>query len=254
MRHAEADYLVRLDSDDFIHERFVEVLSAALDAHPQAGYAHPAVMWIHMDGREFKESRLFRPTGYQGPEEALRLGVQGSRHCANIVLFRRSALEAVDFCTGNPDRGEDYNIFLKLADAGFGNWYTSEILASFRVRHGKQWNAMRDILEMEGLIQVWDRTLIPAFEKRQWSLAPIHRMRRARAKAFVNILATRKPTPEEWQRGCLLARQMSDSVGLRALMALHNAGLGGVPMAWDKAKFRARQAAKSVLLGLGLKR
>src|SRR5690606_23416431 len=127
-------YVVRLDSDDLLRPDYCVKLSALLEENPTAAVAHAAVEEIDEFGRHRRIRRLHRATGFQSGEDALRDGIFGYRVAANICMFRRSALEKtgilyrpkLKFC-------EDWDLFLRLADAGWGNVYCNEVLASYRV-------------------------------------------------------------------------------------------------------------------------
>ena len=63
----------------------------------------------------------------------MRDAVTGYRVAANIVMFRAAPLRQLDYYRGRPDFVEDYDLSVRMPDAGYGNVYCDEILARYRV-------------------------------------------------------------------------------------------------------------------------
>ena len=191
LRCAETPYIVRLDSDDVLGPRFVEVLLALLARHPAAGYAHCAIRDIDEHGRETGQRRLGRMAEYQDADTALRRSVLGYQVAANILMFRRDALSSVHFGAGSAELNfvEDYELSIRLADAGWGNVYSGEVLASYRT-----WAATsrpvvgRKLREVQGLAFIYAGSLLPAFERRGWGRQRLRRRRAALALANAEVL------------------------------------------------------------------
>ena len=150
LRCPDAEFVVRLDSDDVLKRRYVEVLSALLVRHERAAYAHAGVEEVDREGKVTRLRRLFRMGGFEQPDDALRACLRGARFAANIQMLVRSALRAVNFLEGAPATAEDYYLSARLADAGYGNVYTPEILAQYRVWGGTQWSDQRRNLRNPG--------------------------------------------------------------------------------------------------------
>ncbi|RYE14874.1 MAG: glycosyltransferase, partial [Rickettsiales bacterium] len=133
LRLAKGDFVIRLDSDDSLSSSYIEKLSNLLLKYPQAGYAHAAVQEIDQHGNFLQKRQLARKSGYQDSIVALKSAVKGYRVSANIIMFRKEALEQVDYITNRPNYVEDYHLSASLASAGFGNVYSNETLAFYRV-------------------------------------------------------------------------------------------------------------------------
>ena len=172
MKQPATEFIGRLDSDDELHPEFVAALLRSLRHFPQAGYAHAAVQEIDATGRKRNLRQLARHTGFQSGEESLRASISGYRVAANICLFRRAALQQVDYYRSGLNFAEDWDLAIRLADAGWGNEYVNEVLANYRV-----WDtparSRRKQTEIEGIRWVMENSLLPAFARRDWTPAPI---------------------------------------------------------------------------------
>src|SRR5690554_4686932 len=93
LRAASGDFVVRLDSDDILLPAYIERLVALLEKFPKAGYAHAAVREVDQYDNAVKERRLIRESGYHTEADALKAAISGYRVAANIIMFRREALE-----------------------------------------------------------------------------------------------------------------------------------------------------------------
>ena len=133
LRSAEGDYIVRLDSDDYLSNGFCKVLSQKLEEFPEAGYAHAAVQEVDKDSKPRKIRKLYRMPGFETAEHALQAAIKGYRVAANIIMFKKGALTTVGYVTGRPEYVEDYHLSVSLAVAGYGNVYVDEVLSNYRV-------------------------------------------------------------------------------------------------------------------------
>jgi cellulose synthase/poly-beta-1,6-N-acetylglucosamine synthase-like glycosyltransferase len=189
VQQPDTEYIVKLDSDDELHSNYVEKLLQALQANPSAGYAHASVQEIDDQGRKQKKRFLARNAGCQNAEDSLRTSVSGYRVAANICMFRRVALQRVDYYRNNLSFADDWDLAVRLADAGWGNVYVNEVLASYRV-----WNtpvrSRRKLAEVEGCRRVIEDSLVPAFSRRNWDLKPISKSRRQLALRHAEALGS----------------------------------------------------------------
>jgi len=159
---------------------------------------------------------LARSNGCQSSEESLRASVTGYRVAANICLFRRTALQQVDYYRSNLNFADDWDLAVRLADAGWGNVYVSEVLANYRV-----WDttdnvrSRRKLAEVQGCQRVIEDSLIPAFTRRNWSLAPIINARRRLALGHAECLRLNQFTEAEQNNLRKALCQLGDSSALR---------------------------------------
>lgn len=248
LRQPTTPFLMRLDSDDLLHPEYVATLSALLDAYPKAGYAHCAIQEMDGEGKPLHQRRLARTQVYRDADTTLRQSVGGYQVAANLLLFRREALAAVDFGAGSAklDFVEDYDLSVRLADAGWGNVYAKEVLASYRMWRGDSRPVVkRKLTEVRGLAQIFAGSLTEGFARRGWNLAPLRRRRVQLAVANANVLdrATFDPGEREQMMAALL--QLGEAPSLRLLFG---AGAGASLIRRTLATGEeARLSAKRVL-------
>src|SRR5690606_17142504 len=129
---------------------------------PKAGYAHAAVMEVDQYDHPVKERRLIRKSGYQSDVESLKAAISGYRVAANIIMFRKEALERVGYIINTADFAEDYYLCASLAAQGYGNCYLNEILSNYRVwMDAGKVRQKRKLAEINGLRQVFTEVLEP---------------------------------------------------------------------------------------------
>jgi glycosyltransferase involved in cell wall biosynthesis len=177
---SNSNYVVRLDSDDILYPDFCQILCHLLDNFPSAGAAHSAVDQIDRAGCITGVRRLGRRSGFQAPTNSLRGSINGYKVSANILMFRREALFSLPFLYDPTIHfAEDWDLFARLAIAGWGNVYTSSILAAYRVwRSPTDFNPIRKIAEIDGIYHVLVNTILPAWESCGWDKKAVSRARR----------------------------------------------------------------------------
>jgi len=106
VRAAAAPYVVCLDADDRLTPGYLAALAAALDAHPEAGFAYG-------DYEAFGDAAFVEHTP---PYDAARLPVVNFLGSAS--MFRRAAWEAVGGYDGSVGY-EDWDFWIGCADAGW---------------------------------------------------------------------------------------------------------------------------------------
>lgn len=249
LRLAKGDFIVRLDSDDYLAPEYVEKLSKCLIAYPQAGYAHAAVQEIDQSGTYLRQRRLVRKSGMQTSSDALKSASKGYRVAANIIMFRRAALTTVNYITGRPDYVEDYHLSATLAAAGYANVYLDQILSFYRVwvDAGKI-RQKRKLMEVVGLYRVFSEVLEPAYKKRNWSLAYLNRKRTNIASKQADCLAWDVYTTAEKQELLLALAKLSSSPRARFYRWIYLNGHGGSIKILSKLTYYPLQIAKALLL------
>jgi glycosyltransferase involved in cell wall biosynthesis len=244
----ESEFIVRLDSDDLLAPDYVMALAAELLRHPGAGYAHAAVHEIDRAGHFTRDRLLARKPGYQTPEDSLRAMASGYRVAANICMFRRSALRAVGFYREGLNFAEDWDMAVRLADAGWGNVYCNRLLASYR-----DWTdagvvrAHRKRAEIDGCRRTFLESIEPAFKRRGWPTGTLIRRRQALAARHALALANPVFTREEKSAMIVALLALGDGPILRWRLALVRMGLGGLLRRFEILGLRARDAAKGLL-------
>jgi glycosyltransferase involved in cell wall biosynthesis len=251
LRMATGDFIIRLDSDDYLHPEYVEKLSQALTAHPEAAYAHAAVQEIDQHSNFTKPRKLFRRSGFQPAAEALQAAVKGYRVAANIIMFRKSALQAANYNTGRPDYVEDFHLSADLAARGHGNVYLDEQLSYYRVwvDAGKV-RQRRKLMEIIGLRRVFEDILEPSFRARNWSMAPLAKQRAAFAAEHADCLGWDVYTDAEREELATALQALSSSPRARLFISMYRSGNGSVLSYYAKLSSSFKQLAKHMVLRL----
>ncbi len=174
LMRASGDLIVRLDSDDLLEPHYISELTNLLLSNPQAGYAHCSVMLMDRNSEVFGNRYLSRADGFITGEESLRSLVWGYRVSANVLMFRREALQSVGYSDSSLNFAEDYDLAVRLADAGWGNVYKRSTLARYRVWVDQAGvRSRRKATEIRGLSHVFNKSLASAFRRRSWSTLPL---------------------------------------------------------------------------------
>jgi len=182
LKKCTGDFIIKLDSDDFLKPQYAEKLFNEFIKYPNAGYAHASVQEIDENNNETKLRILSRKTKFIDGDQALKLSVHGYQVAANIIMFRRIALEFVNYINATKNFAEDFYLSASLSNAGYGNVYINEVLSCYRV-----WNdegkirQKRKLDEIIGLIDVYEKVIEPGFQKRNWSLNKIKKARTHKA-------------------------------------------------------------------------
>lgn len=229
LRSALGDIVIRLDSDDFLLPTFIEKLVPYLQKFPDAGYVHAAVMEIDQYDNPVKERRLIRSSGYQSDKEALKAAVNGYRVAANIIVFRREALEKAGYIRAKANFAEDYYLCASISAQGYGNYYLNEILSSYRVWiDTAKVRQKRKLAEIIGLRQVFEEVLEPAFQENNYDLGSIKKKRSDFACMHADCLGWEEYTASEKEELVQALSTLSDSKKAKAIRWLYLNGYGKI--------------------------
>ncbi len=249
LRQATGDFVVRLDSDDLLGPSYLEKLSALLVHHREAAYAHAAIQEIDQHGNFLKQRVLARQSGFQESDEALLAAKKGYRVAANIVMFRRSALESVNYSTGRPNYVEDFHLSASLAAAGYGNVYLNETLAFYRIwTDAGKVRQRRKLLEINGLYRVFEEVLAPAYAQRQWDLTQLAKQRTAFACTHADCLGWDVYTAQEGAELAGALQQLSPSRQVKLFTWIYSSGFGFIPNAYAKSVGLLRALVKKAIV------
>ena len=251
LRMATGDYIVRLDSDDYLAPHYLEKLSALLEQNPNAGYAHSAVQEVNQGGDYILIRQLARKSGYQNAEVALHAAVKGYRVSANIIMFTRKALQKVNYISDRPNYVEDYHLSASLAAAGFGNVYINEVLCFYRVwvDAGKA-RLRRKLMEIVGIYKVYSQVLEPAFKERNWSLKSIKRNRTIVASVQADCLSWNVYSTAEKMQLKEALGQLSSSPRAKVVAWLYLNGYGQYLNVYSSITWKIKSKLKEVYIKL----
>lgn len=251
LRMAKGEFVLRLDSDDLIFPEYLEKVSGLLLNFPEAGYGHVAIQEVDQYDRENKIRQLFRTAVYQNADEALKAAVKGYRVAANIVLFRRSALEKADYIQSEVNFAEDWRLSVNIAAAGYGNVYLNEVLAAYRV-----WEDVgnvrqhRKLAEIKGINEVFKKSLEPAYLGKGWNPEELELQKADLAAAQSDCLSWDNYSSAEKEEIVVALLQLSSSKKVSTMIWLHRNGFGTILSLYSKAKDALRTFAKKLILSL----
>ena len=128
VERARADRLLMLDADNEVRRTAMARLTDALDADPEASFAYGIMERFSADGSE----GLLSCFGWD-PER-----LRGSNYIDAFALIRREAIVAMDGYSYDPRLygWEDYDLWVRMAEAGRHGVFVPEIIARYRVGHG----------------------------------------------------------------------------------------------------------------------
>lgn len=126
IKAAQGDYIVCLDADDFIHPRYLELASKVLDSDPSIGIA---TSWYSIFGLlRFVEKPL--------PYNLYLLSNGNQLHPAS--LFRKTAWQQVGGYDEKMSGYEDWELWIKIGEAGWGVAQIPEVLFFQRCHGGSK--------------------------------------------------------------------------------------------------------------------
>ena len=211
------EYIVRLDSDDVLEKEYVASLLELLGAYRRAGYAHSAVREIDQFGNSRRVRRLFRVSPFEDADSALRKSSKGYQVAANICMYRARVLREANFYR-NMNCAEDWDLSVRIADAGWGNAYSPAILARYRVwNDDKNTRMRRKKKELIGIESVFQDSLFVAFEKRGWSTKPPRKAMRKFALAHADCLSWKFFSKDEKREMQSILYRLGGSSGVVAV-------------------------------------
>ena len=220
IRGATADLVSVLDSDDLYMPGYLSSVRAALERSGEAGIAFTDC-WI-LNGAS---KRIYRETGLStygfeaaelDGEQLLHALLELNFITASTVTVRKRALEEVGGYATELQGSEDYDLWLRIAAAGFGAVRPPGRLVVLRDRPGSQ--SKDRLLMARGLRDVLSRAAAgPALpdEVREMVEARVHGQEVAirafagehdraalgfRIRHRLALLKTRLATPLEWRR------------------------------------------------------
>ena len=224
-----------------------------MERYPDCRYARSlAPQAIDLDGNQ--PARAWHLDPLPGRTRMLSLAlprrpsVSGYRTVANIVMFRKDVLHKLNFYEGRPTFVEDYDLSVRLADAGYGNIYCDQILASYRTWvDEEQKRTKRKALQLRGFIRVYNESVTPAFQRRGWNNTIVLKEKLALAKR--NVTACHSPlyTTLEHQELIDLLFQLGNTPGLRARIFLTRFGFGKIFDIQNSMMLSAKRFVKLVL-------
>ncbi len=153
--HARGELLTWVSADNHCAPLFLEALVAALDHHPDAGFAYSAFAWIDDAGRI---------TGIHRDQEVSVRSLLKQNPGIAAFLYRRSDQEAVGPYDPTLEGAEDWDMWLRLVERRPAV-YVPEILCYYRLHDDSMTATKRD-----GIAAASRRVLANALARRGGSL------------------------------------------------------------------------------------
>ncbi len=249
LKAATGDFIVKLDSDDYLHHNYIKMLGELLLKYPEAGYAHAAVQEIDEHDNAIKTRSLARSTGFYSSQKALKDAIYGYQVAANIIMFRRSALAKVGYISASTNFAEDYYLSAELAAIGYGNVYYSGILSSYRVwADAGMVRQKRKLAEIKALRHVFDEVLEPAFKKRNWSLRKLRNSKTNFACRQADCLSWSIYNAEEKEELIAELRKLSSAPKAKFFSSIYAGSFGKIFLSITKLKASFKQLIKTSLI------
>lgn len=248
LRAATGEIVVRLDSDDYLAPGYISSLSEVLLNSPTAGYAHAAVQEVDQNGNFLKKRKLIRKAGFQSGNDALKAALKGYRVAANIIMFRKEALEKVNYLSGRPNFGEDYHLTASISAAGFGNVYAEETLSFYRVwvDSGKV-RQRRKLDEIIGLKRVFDEVIEPGFKARGWDLGEVEKSKESFACVHSDCLSWDFYSRSEKEGLLIELNSLSSTPKARFYASMYSGSFGSSFSSFLKIKEALTQVVKRMM-------
>lgn len=244
------EFIGRIDSDDRLEPNFVATLMDLLLAYPQAGFAHGEILEMDSRGVRTKVRRLHRPAVFESAEESLRNGARGYRVAANCIFYRAVALRQADYYHANATWkcAEDWDLCMRLAIQGWGNVYAATPVANYRVwNDSEQIRFKRGIYEIEGVTNVYTKTLEPEYIRRGWGTRELEKNRRKKALVYADALDSPLISKPEREVYKARLRELGGSMSLSVAMFLAAVGLNPLLRCMRRAKVRLKDLVKACL-------
>ena len=248
LKKADSDFIIRLDSDDILSPDYTEKMVKLMMEYPNAGYGHCAIQEIDERGVFLNKRYLSRKNVFQNADEALHSAILGYKVAANILIYRRQALESVNFINASTNFAEDFYMVSQISAKGYGNVYNREILAYYRVwTDSKMVRQKRKLSEIIGLRKVFEEVLEPAFKERSWNLKPIYKQKSNFASSQSDALSTKIYSDNEKQELKVELLRLSNSFKTRFYIWLNLNGFGSVILLLSKTVHKIKMVLKKIV-------
>lgn len=226
---ATGEYFIKFDDDDRLTPHFLAQTAAVLDRHSEIDFVGTD-HWI-IDSQSQRDEAATQTNSQkwkrtQLPEgkitQLLEVVFVDQSLQVGATLFRRSALQDVNFMRPNMQNCEDNDLFVRLALAGKQGYYLGDRLMEYRV-HPEQQGIHRAIPYL--------RDKIFYLESYSFDNSQLEQIRQTRLAETQLLLGLRLIQTGETQRGRQLIWAGKATAPLKAGVGL---GLALLPLDWRK--------------------
>lgn len=211
---ATGEYFIKFDDDDALTPEFLEKTVAVLDANPTIDFVCTS-HWIINARNERDEVATQANSAKWGKDKLVEGAVphlltevfEHQSLQVGSTLFRKAALDEVDFMRIEADGCEDYDLFVRLAVAGKQGYFIPELLMEYRI-HGGQTSLRQDIHFLSAKIFCLNSY---HFDEGRLEEIRLHRL-----ASLKQVLAMRLIEKGETDRGRALLQESSQTLGSSA--------------------------------------
>jgi glycosyltransferase involved in cell wall biosynthesis len=215
MAHASGTYLTFLDSDDLLMPSYLETMAKTLGVDPEIGLAH-ARAWVLDEaagGGRVRRS-VWPPPGYvtgsPGDPADPVVALASGNYVGAVQTARRSAVLQAGGLDAGLDQAEDYDLWVRIAIAGFRIVSAPGVLVVMRNRAG---SLSKDQIELARGVQAVCERLLSVYEVSDEARAAARRQLE-RANREIDLLGGRAPV-----RGSLRRLRLAAGRAQRRLLA-----------------------------------
>ncbi len=208
IERASGRYLTFLDSDDLLMPAYLETTGAMLERDPTIGLVH-ARAWVldEAAGAGRVRRAVWPPPGYvtgsaDDPPDARTalVALAEANYVGAIQTARRTAVERAGGLDARLHQAEDYDLWLRIAIAGFRVVTAPGTLAVIRNRAG---SLSKDELELARGVRAVCERMLSAYDLPEEARAAARRQL-ARADREIQLLSGRSPVRGRLRRGRLV--------------------------------------------------
>lgn len=184
---ARAPYVCMLDSDDLWLPRYLETVGPVLEQNPDAGLACTGYWVLDEPPGRIRRSAMWKlPATFLDAEAFLQRLAHLNFVVNSTVTLRRSVLNAVGGCNPDLPAAIDFDLWLRVAAAGWGAVCSADPLTVYRVhRNSLQFNPSN-----ESRVWLAGRTVYLALAE-EWDVSPeVKRIARNRVEEIDRHLET----------------------------------------------------------------
>lgn len=131
IRHARADLIALLDGDDRYEPAYLARMVAAIGADPGLGFVSCDAIYF---GESLRTGRVFSAFSPQDPPVTLERVLRRAFNVFTGSILRRAAYDAIGGYDPTLRAGEDFDLWLRMLEAGWRGDYLPAPLAAYRRR------------------------------------------------------------------------------------------------------------------------
>ena len=133
IHHAKAPLIALLDGDDIYEPEYLATMIAAIEADPGLGFVSCDATYF---GAAERAGQRFSQRTPQSPPVTLDRVLRREFNCFTACTLRRAAFDAIGGFDATLRTAEDFDLWIRLLEAGWGGAYVPLPLVRYRRRPG----------------------------------------------------------------------------------------------------------------------